>query len=659
MNPVSRPATFRPDIEGLRGIAVFVVVAFHCGLAAFAGGFIGVDVFFVVSGYLITGLLVAEARRTGRVSLPQFYARRVRRLLPACALMLAVTLVASAIVLAPSELLLAGRAARATAVYLSNVFFGRNAADYFAADVRTNPMLHTWSLAVEEQFYLFWPLLIALALVRLRSAKALVAILSAVTALSLAACLWATANTVTFAFYQLPARAWEFGVGGLASLLPVAPDGRGRRWWAVVGWAGVVTILAAAALTPEGPAFPGWLAVVPAVGTTAALVAGAARRGGGAGLLLDSAPLQRLGTLSYSWYLWHWPFLVLAEALFPGVGTAGKVVAATLALGAAALGHRLVENPIRFHPALVGRPLRSLSLAAGLMLGSVGLATASMWYAGRLAREPALERIAQASQGDIAGLSRSQCVSMLGSAAVRTCDFGDRSSRTRVVLFGDSHALQWFDPLQRIAAARLWELTTLIKSGCPASDVVPPGSSARTAHECEAWRTGALRDIAAIHPSLVVVSSASSYLEMTGKPLPNTGVSLGQWEAGVGRTLRALAATGVPVAWIRDNPLPASDVPTCLARSARHRWYPGGSCEMRSAAVLYPAVFAAEEDAGRALANVHFLDLTDQFCHGDTCAAERDGVVMYHDDNHLAERFSESLAPVLDRRLEGMLRPSP
>ncbi|MBV9344794.1 MAG: acyltransferase [Gammaproteobacteria bacterium] len=151
---------FRPDIQGLRALAVTLVVAFHCGIPLLAGGFVGVDVFFVLSGYLITELLVTELRRTGSINLASFYARRVRRLLPASVLMLLVTLGASAVLFAPQELDFAARAGRASALYLANLFFALDAKDYFAPDVRSNPMLHMWSLAVEEQFYVFWPVIL-------------------------------------------------------------------------------------------------------------------------------------------------------------------------------------------------------------------------------------------------------------------------------------------------------------------------------------------------------------------------------------------------------------------------------------------------------------------------------------------------------------------
>jgi peptidoglycan/LPS O-acetylase OafA/YrhL len=205
---------FRSDVEGMRGVAVFLVVACHCAIPGFVGGFVGVDVFFVLSGYLITGLLVEEAESTQKLRFLDFYARRVRRLLPACALVLLTTLLAAALFSAPQDISLTARATRAAALYMSNVFFDANAADYFAADVQTNPLLHTWSLGVEEQFYLIWPMLIAFTLVNAGSRRVFATTLCAVTIASLIVCVWSTTTNPTFAFYELPARAWEFSVGG-------------------------------------------------------------------------------------------------------------------------------------------------------------------------------------------------------------------------------------------------------------------------------------------------------------------------------------------------------------------------------------------------------------------------------------------------------------
>src|SRR6516162_351145 len=213
---------FRPDIEGMRGVAILLVVGCHCGISWCAGGFIGVDVFFVLSGFLITGLLIAEHRAESRIDLAKFYSRRARRLLPALTVVLVVTMLCAAAVLAPADLAFAARAARAAALYVSNVFFDWSASDYFAPRVAGNPFLHTWSLGIEEQFYLVWPLLILLADRGRQRVRRLVWILIGVAVISFICCLHTTQRSPTVAFYELPSRAWEFAAGALIALVPVS-----------------------------------------------------------------------------------------------------------------------------------------------------------------------------------------------------------------------------------------------------------------------------------------------------------------------------------------------------------------------------------------------------------------------------------------------------
>ncbi len=642
---------FRPDIEGLRGIAVLIVVLFHCGIPGLSGGFVGVDVFFVLSGYLITGLLVAEIQKTSRLSLLNFYARRVRRLLPASALTLVVTLLIGAVVLAPRELTNAGRAARATALYVSNIFFDINAADYFGPDVKSNPMLHTWSLAVEEQFYLFWPLLILLGLRLWRSMKALVAVLSGLTIVSLGTGVWFTSHGGTLAFYELPARAWEFGIGGLAVLLPRGTLKMPFGGWLAFGWLGVLAILGSAHFIPGDTNFPGWIALVPVVGTVAALIAGAEHPSHGIGVVLDSAPLQVLGRLSYSWYLWHWPFLVFSAALLPNVSIAGKTVAAAASFAVAGISHLFVEDPIRFHPALLKRPALSLYLAATITLCSLGAAFLSMWFAVRLANEPEMKTITAAID-DIARMPRQQCVGLGQSPEVKTCLFGDVSSRTSIVLFGDSHAIQWFNPLERIAESHGWKLTTMVKSACPAVDIIPPLSSAGAAATCASWRAEALQRIVALRPSLVLIGNATTYL---GHKNFATRFSLDALRDGTRRTLETLTAEGLRVAVMRDNPYFTYDIPTCLARSARHSWYPGSSCETDKATALNAAVFEAEKTGASGLSNVHFIDMIDELCQRDICWTVQGDEVMYRDNSHLTGNFSDRLMRALEAELLAIL----
>src|ERR1044071_5244454 len=496
---------FRPDIEGLRGIAVLSVVLFHCGVAGVSGGFVGVDVFFVLSGYLITGLLLQESQRNGRISLPRFYARRARRLLPAAALVGVVTLIIGAILLGPNELRNAGRASRATSVYMSNLLFARDASDYFAPAVRTNPMLHTWSLAVEEQFYLFWPLLLIIGLQVMRSKKALMTLLAVMTVGSLAASIQMTSSAPPFAFYELPARSWEFGLGGLAVLVPRGIHRVAPRAWLVLGWAGLLTVAGSSYFITERTAFPGAVALLPVLGTAVTLLIGAESVESSLSRVLGSRPLQLLGKLSYSWYLWHWPFLVFLIALFPNVSVLGKCAAAAAALGVAALTHHVLENPVRFHPALVRRPALSLGLGASLMavlfLGSM----AAIRFANRLSDSPSMKALDAAST-DIGSMPRDKCVSRGRSPDVKSCAFG-HSSDVHIVLFGDSHAIQWFNPLRRLAKQYGWRLTTVLKSGCPATDVEPRGNDARPG-TCRAWRAAAIRQIQAAKPALVIVASS-------------------------------------------------------------------------------------------------------------------------------------------------------
>ncbi len=635
---------FRSDIEGLRAVAVLLVVACHCGVSWCRGGFIGVDVFFVLSGYLITGLLVAEIRRTSRLDLPRFYARRARRLLPALLLVLVATLAAGALIQGPQEIEFAGRAARATALYVSNVFFDQNAADYFAPDVESNPFLHTWSLGVEEQFYLVWPLLLLLGMRRGRSNRPLIWLLAAVASLSLLFCIWSTAHRPTLAFYELPARAWEFGLGGLLACAGVSRL-RGATA-SLVGWLGLAGILVAAYLLRDGAGFPGWLATVPALGTVAVLSAGPARSPCGVGLLLDSRPMQYLGARSYSWYLWHWPFIVLAAAMAPAIPVVGKVIVGAASLGAASLTYRLVEQPVRKHPQLIRRTVLSLLLAGGTAVGAAALAFLVIRRGEHLALEPSMRPITAASM-DIADLPRERCVSLGQSTQVRSCIFGVPASLTEVVLYGDSHALQWFDAIEQVARESHWRLVTVLKSGCAAIEVEAP-IAARSA-VCRAWRAKAQGVIIAQHPALVI---AASFTARFGEARsPQADAQLTRLTTGTRVMLDRLTGAGLRVVLLRDTPLPPFDVLPCLARAALHPWLGVRSCGFERDAALDPRVFEAEQRAAAGLPGVQLLDMTDEVCPAPTCPAVRQTMIVYRDRTHLTGTFARSLAPVIEARL--------
>jgi len=382
---------FRPDIEGLRGVAVLLVVLFHAGIAIVPGGYVGVDVFFVISGFLITGLLLREHRRSGRVGLAAFYARRIRRLAPAACLVLAAMLPLAFVVLDPlsrGEALLDGTAA---ALSVSNVRFAAGATDYFAQAASPSPFLHFWSLSVEEQFYLAWPAMLLLAL-RFPFGRIVAGLLiGAVLVGSFAASLAVTETAPGAAFYLLPTRAWQLAAGGLLALLPavVGRTGARRRAADLVGWLGLAGIVSAGLLFSDATAYPGIAAVLPTVGAVALIATGASASG--PTRILGLGPLRFAGRISYALYLWHWPLLVLGAAAYGPLPLNGRLGLIGLAVILATISTLLVEEPIR--RGLPGPSRRTLSagLTAILVIaiGGTSLSVVSAAELDRLGAVPA------------------------------------------------------------------------------------------------------------------------------------------------------------------------------------------------------------------------------------------------------------------------------
>ena len=375
---------YRPDIDGLRAIAIISVIAYHAGFPGFSGGFVGVNIFFVISGFLITSLLFNEAAASGRVNLGAFYARRVRRLMPAGLVVVTVTLLLGAIVLPPasSEQLSLARTAIAFAYFGSNFFFFRTTGGYFDAPSFSLPLLHTWSLAVEEQYYLIWPLIMLLvfhisggqrteAFMRRRSLWVLGMMLVASLILSIGT----TRDHQNFAFFLLPTRIWEFAIGGMVGLAGSAFYARLRRWAEVLAVGGLALIVYSVVALDHGTPFPGWVAVIPVLGSVLLIAGMSADERGGVRRILAVRPMVFIGLLSYSWYLWHWPLLSLFRIYNLGVqDVAANAVIIVLALVLAWLTYVLIENPIR-----VRRPGPFRSVRPTLFVGlGIALVTVSM-----------------------------------------------------------------------------------------------------------------------------------------------------------------------------------------------------------------------------------------------------------------------------------------
>ena len=648
---------FRPDIEGLRAVAILLVVLSHAGIGAVAGGYVGVDVFFVLSGFLITSLLLREVAATGRISIRRFYARRALRLLPASTLVLICTLVAAHFWLSP---LLAGEFARdaiAAAGYVSNLMFAHRGTLYLAADVPPSPFQHFWSLAVEEQFYLAWPLLIIGATV-LGRRRLLGYALTALAAISLVLSATETHRSAPWAYFGTHTRAWELAVGALLALNAGRVARLPRRLAGLLGWAGLAAILLAAVRYDDGTAYPGLYSALPVLGS-AAVVAGGNRA-------LAARPMTAIGRLSYGWYLWHWPVLIIGPVALgiPGT-TAQRLLLAAGALGLAWLSLRLVENPIRYGRKLRSRPRYGLGLGAA-MFGCVtavalvtyafppaishGAAAAPLSLSPQhpevLARAiatgtalrvlpsnltPSLTGVA----ADLPAVYRDGChADPPAKAVTRDCAYGDLVSSRTVVLFGDSHAAQWFPALQRLSLERHWRLVSLTKSGCTAADAtIWIASLQRPYTECDSWRRSAIARIGALRPSLVVV--ASTYVYRLTDPSAT-------WPAAWSRTLAELAPA--PVAMLADTPTMNVHVPECLSR------HPGtpSACNRSADASLREAQRRVVLGTGGGRVTV--VDPIPWLC-STTCPVVLGNLLVYRDSTHLTTAMSAALAPLLGAHL--------
>jgi peptidoglycan/LPS O-acetylase OafA/YrhL len=527
----------RDDIQGLRAVAVLLVALGHAGVPFLAGGFIGVDVFFVLSGFLITGILLAEFADRGRVSLPGFYLRRARRILPAAALTLVVTDIAA------HHLLNVVRAREAvsdsiwSALFAANVHFASQGTDYFAQGQPPSPFLHFWSLAVEEQFYLVWPSVLAV-LLALRF-RCLLILVVAAGAASLVWSIHTTAASPATAYYSTLARTWELALG--ASLAVVAPrlHRLPARAGLALGWVGLLAIGYAAVAYSGSTPIPGSAALLPAAGAALVIVAGL--RGPpttfDAGRALALAPLRYLGDRSYAFYLWHWPVLILAADYAGGELSLGaKLGLLALALGLSVASYRFVENPIRrMKPTLRTNGLLWPATATAVALVAVVILDATDRAAGRLdaaaaAVHPAelvrsttsektkslnvvVTAVRQAERGaplpspvtpspanlrgDYYALPAG-CSPGLGKTSSTICRLGDPHSAKTIVVIGDSHAQMWMPPLLRMAGRDDWAIVPLIKPRC-----IPRSWSSKG--ECGKWYRWATRSASALHPQVTLV----------------------------------------------------------------------------------------------------------------------------------------------------------
>jgi peptidoglycan/LPS O-acetylase OafA/YrhL len=633
---------FRPDIEGLRAIAVSLVVLHHSGFPFLRGGFIGVDVFFVLSGYLITGLLTKELAVSGRIQLFGFYARRVRRLLPSATAVVVIVCLIQAIVASPVAQFGVLKSAVATILYSSNLYFAHIQSYYFADAAAPSPLLHTWSLAVEEQFYLVWPIFLLLLTRIVKDTKTRILVIAAIALLSFFGSAWLTARNPVMAFFESPVRAWEFAIGALGTFFSV-------RWLAAheslckhLGTAGLITlVLSGAFLKSEG--FPGYVAGIPVLATIATLQACVAGPSSFVVRLLNLRLLQYLGGISYSLYLWHWPVFVIARQAYPSNPAVVRAACVVLSVLLAAITHVTVENPIRFNPSLIARPLLSLAIL-GISL-TICMGGFAIWWE-ILSRSEQFQTFNKI-RNDAPSRYQMGCPTDSTEASPRVCSSGEMfNPQSTVVLFGDSHAAQWFPALKLIAESRHWKLVTVIKSGCSPMNIGSASiNTTRGIEACGQWRNLAIGAIQKMRPDVVIISSSSLYPQRESPTL----IDAPEWERGSRDTFVAVAKHAVAVRLIRDTPHADYDVTSCLAQLA---WNGRANCPpLIPASALSSDTYQAEVRAAANVANVRIIDMSDAICGRERCETQEGDLVVYRDGDHLTSSYVKSLANVFQTEL--------
>jgi peptidoglycan/LPS O-acetylase OafA/YrhL len=650
------------------------VLLCHAGLPFLAGGYVGVDVFFVISGFLITRLLLGELDRTGGISLRRFYARRARRLLPLSAVLLASVGVLSLLLLSPVRAVEVSGDIISSALYTANWHFASQSVDYFAQDIEPSPVLHLWSLAIEEQFYLVWPtLLLAVTWFWRRRGgsvrPAIWATLAIVGVGSLALGIHLTDEQPAAAYFSTFGRAWELALGAVLALVGAVRIPRAVA--AAIGWGGLAAIAYSAFVFEASTPFPGVAALLPTIGTACVILAGSsvyARAKGAPAGLLSLPPVRYVGRISYSWYLWHWPALIFAAIIWGPLSVAAGIAVVAVSWLPTAATHRWIEDPVRLSRALTRRPNRALAIGLGCMAIGVSagvlltdlqptLGTAPLSEvkgAAALPDQPRPQQRADAvrpnpfrARADRSRMYYEGCLVGISGTNSNRCLYGDPHGKHTLILFGDSHALQYAPALEELAETQHWRLIVLTKAECTPGEVPIRSMVAdREYSQCDAWREESLRRIEMGASSTVVVMSGDTVYTPYGSDGEELSgeAAADEMEAGYVATLTRIHRAGLRTVVIKDTPVSTSDVPGCVSEKLQHL----DSC-------AFPLVHDKSKEfdarAAEAAPDTHLIDVTPEICPSGLCRAVIGNALVYRDKSHLTATYARTLAPSIERDL--------
>ena len=681
-------------MQALRALAVALVVLYHLWPTTVPGGYVGVDVFFVISGFLITAHLHQEVGRSGWISLSSFYARRARRLLPAAVLVLLATAGAAYVLLPVPRWSSTAEDVLGSALYVQNWVLAHRAVDYSAAGAAASVVQHYWSLSVEEQFYLAWPPLILLLLVvgrRLSGIGRDRLVLAGILAVTGASFAWSVVETAAdpaAAYFVTPTRIWELGVGAVLALWagvrreqPTGAAATQPPAGAVVArWLGVGTVLLFAAVLSSDSAFPGYLAAGPVLGTAAVIAAGDVGRRDPLLVLGGLRPVQFVGDVSYALYLWHWPFILIAPfALGHQLRDLDKLAVLAVCIGLAWLTRVVVETPTQKWR-LLGRPrvMAAFTVTAMAVVSTVVLLQtheaqlrqrAAAAQLASVERHPCFGAAAMAAgaadacaerfsapaslalvPGDEPWFTDPVCTVTATPIKVVRCHYGSTPPAATIAIVGDSHAEHWRGALHRLARQHNWEIVEMFRGGCPVTSarILSIDGASMDTDGCQDWGRQVNQRLAAERPDAVFTSSwAGAFTYDSTDPV----ISHERGSRAYAETWATWAGAGSEVFVLRDVPATGGrDVPACLAQ---HAGDPRACARPRSVAVRPDAATQAVSRVSSS--RIHEIDLTDYFCDRSTCYAAIGRAAVYFDYNHMSAQFSRSLAPYLGAAIGGRL----
>jgi peptidoglycan/LPS O-acetylase OafA/YrhL len=637
------PSNYRlphsPEIQGLRALAVLAVVLYHIDGSLLPGGFVGVDLFFVISGLLIGRKLLSELDESGTVNLLRFTASRVRRLLPNALIVLVVTGALSVFLIPAYRIDAISYDIRSALLLYSNFHFSQSAVDYLRLDEPPSPLMHFWSLSIEEQFYIILPIafiLIGKAEPRSRIGNAIIAI-ALITVASFASGLLTLEDSQPAAFFETQNRVWQLTVGVVCGWLAAQPKIRLRLTRRPVLWlallcASIISIALSMMFMGGASKYPGWFALLPTLGASGLLLALSTGSLGCLTRVLTAKSAMWIGDRSYSIYLWHWPFLSITATVYPEVPLA-EWVAAGLAIAAACLAYSWVEQPIR-RTKICFRKTLSLTVAGGSLVFGFAIALQHIPLP-----EDTEARAAEVvlARDDVGGAYASRCHLSMNETRSPPCEFGNTVSSKTVMLWGDSHAAQWFDPLQKASEDAGWRFISRTKTSCPYAEVqiwYPPNKSVY--EECSVWRRTVLAEIEAAPPDVLILASYSNY----GGWIAEDGVPVSEqkaaqlWKAAFFDTIQKIP-NETEIWVVRDNPRMQRDLSRCLSFS--------DLCGRPREEALRRLV----DESNIVVSNGRIeglIDFTEILCTARYCPAILDGRIVYQDSHHLRASFTKSFS---------------